>query len=104
MGLTCGCIHVYSENPPSDFPDFRSFSPGWQTLLRPYDPGEPKAFSQLAKKISKKTDAPVLWVYLLDEESLFFEIYQQGKTAAVFEPMGSKGLYSIPGLIGCARF
>ena len=103
MGLTYGCIHVYSESPVIGFPEFRSFSSGWQTLMHPYDPMDPLAFPKLAKKISKATDAPVVWVLLLDEDIIHFEIYQTGKKAAVFDSISSqdcKNLYSIPGLLG----
>ena len=103
MGTTFSSIHVYSSNVVNSFPNFHSFSEGWQTYMPNEEQEDPFAFQKLAKKISKNIDAPVLWFYIFDSESLLFEFYKNGKKAAAYSQMdsnGCKNLYGIPSLIG----
>lgn len=103
MGTTFSSIHVYSSNAVSCFPDFHSFSEGWQTYMPNQEQEDLIAFQKLAKKISRNIDAPVLWFYIFDSESLLFEFYKNGKKVAAYSQMDSnrsKNLYGIPSLIG----
>lgn len=103
MGTTFSSIHVYSSNVVNGFPDFYSFSEGWQTYMPNEEQGDPFVFQKLAKKISGNIDDPVLWFYIFDSESLCFELYKRGKKAAAYSQMdsnGSKNLRGIPALIG----
>ena len=103
MGTTFSSIHVYSSNAVSGFPNFHSFSEGWQTYMPNEEQEDLFAFQKLAKKISRNIDAPVLWFYIFDSESLLFEFYKNGKKVAAYSQMdsnGSKNLYGIPSLIG----
>ena len=103
MGTTLSSIHIYSSNLVSTFPDFHSFSDGWQTYVPENEPEDPFAFQRLAKKISRSIDAPVLWFYIFDSEMLIFEFYKNGKKIASYsqtEPNGCKNLYAIPSMIG----
>lgn len=103
MGTTFSSIHVYSSNAVSGFPNFYSFSEGWQTYIPSEEQEDPFAFQKMAKKISRSIDAPVLWFYIFDSESLLFEFYKNGKKAAAYSQMDSnrcKNLFGIPSLIG----
>lgn len=103
MGTTFSSIHVYSSNAMNNFPDFHAFSQGWQTYMSNEPHEDPFADRNLAKKISKTIDAPVLWFYIYDSESLLFEFYRNGKKAASYSQMDAnacKNLYAIPSLIG----
>lgn len=103
MGITFSSIHVYSSNVVSGFPNFYSFSEGWQTYIPSEELEDPFVFQKLAKNISKSIDAPVLWFYIFDSESLLFEFYKNGKKTAAYSQMdsnGCKNLYGIPALIG----
>ena len=103
MGTTLSSIHIYSPNPVSTFPDFHSFSDGWQTYVPKNEPEDPFAFQGLAKKISRSIDAPVLWFYIYDSDLLVFQFYKNGKKIASYsqtEPNGCKNLYAIPSMIG----
>lgn len=103
MGTTFSSIHVYSSSEVNDLPDFYSFSTGWQTYMPKEVPEDPLVFRALAKRISRSIDAPVLWFYIFDSESLLFEFYKNGKKAAAYSQMNSNGcknLYGIPALIG----
>lgn len=103
MGTTFSSIHVYSSCEVKDFPDFFSFSAGWHTYISKEELEDPFEFRAFAKKISRSIDAPVLWFYMFDSESLLFEIYKNGKKAAAYSQMdwnGCKNLYGIPSLIG----
>ena len=103
MGTTLSSIHIYSSNPVSTFPDFHSFSDGWQTYVPENEPVDPFAFQKLAKKISRSIDAPVLWFYIFDSEILIFEFYKNGKRIASYsqtDTNGCKNIYAIPSMIG----
>ncbi len=103
MGTTFSSIHIYSSYEVNDFPNFYSFSAGWQTYMPKEEPEDPLVFRALAKKISRSIDAPVLWFYIYDSESLLFEFYKNGKKVAAYSQMdtnGCKNLYGIPTLIG----
>ena len=76
MGTTFSSIHIYSSYEVNDYPNFYSFSAGWQTYMPQEEPEDPFAFRTLAKKISRTIDAPVLWFYIFDSELLLFEFYQ----------------------------
>ena len=52
MGTTFSSIHVYSSNAVSGFPNFHSFSEGWQTYMPNEEQEDLFAFQKLAKKIS----------------------------------------------------
>lgn len=103
MGTTFSSIHVYSSNMVNVFPDFHSFSQGWQTYMPKEEPENPFAFQKQAKKISKNIDAPVLWFFIYDSESILFEFYKNGKKVSAYdqtEASRCKNLYGIPALIG----
>lgn len=101
MGTTFSSIHIYSPNAVCDFPDFRSFSEGWQTYMPMEEQEDPFVFQKLARKLSKKTDAPVLWFYTFDSEYNVFVFYRDGKRVAAYSQRdGNKNLYSIPALVG----
>ena len=103
MGTTFSSIHVYSPNAVNGYSDFYSFSEGWQTYVPKEHPEDPFDLKKLARKISRTIDAAVLWFYIFDDESLFFEFYQNGKKAAAYfqmEPSACKNLYGIPAMIG----
>lgn len=103
MGTTLSSIHIYTPNTVEDMNGFRSFSDGWQTYMPTELPEDPGEFRLLAKKVSKRVDAPVLWFYIFDSETICFEFYQAGKRVAAYsqdELMGTKNLYGIPKLVG----
>lgn len=100
MGTTFSSIHIYSPDLIQSFPNFRSFSAGWQTYMPDEEQEDPFVFQKLAKKLSKNTDAPVLWFYIFDSEVLMFEFYREGKKVAAYSPEGYKNLYVIPALVG----
>lgn len=97
MGTTFASIHVYGNDDIEDSSlEFRSFSDGWQTCITDLSDN---AGLKDAKRISKKTDAPVLWFFVNDSDYIDFEFFVKGKLAAKYS-MTSKNLYGIPGLIG----
>ena len=98
MGTTFCSIHVYSPK----FLDlknysFRSFSPGWQTLMLE-DEGfsDPEDTMNLARTISKSTDAPVLWFFEFDSDALELRFFLRGKQTASH----NKNIYQISQLLG----
>lgn len=99
MGITIDSIHVYSEKEIS-FPnvEFSSFSQGWYTVTSSLE--EPSY--SLAKKISKSTQATVLWFSTFDSEGISLCFFQTGKIVAQHSDMyqESKHIYQIPALIG----
>lgn len=103
MGTTLSSVHVYTPNAISDMEDFYSFSNGWQTYLPEEPPEDPFEYRPFAKKISKRIDAPVLWFYIFDSESIWFEFYQNGKRVSAYSQQdltGTKNLYGVPALVG----
>lgn len=103
MGTTISSIHVYTPGSIDGMEDFYCFSEGWQTYLPPRIPEDPFEYRVLAKKISKRIDAPVLWFYIFDSEAIWFEFYQKGKRVSAYSQeglTGTKNLYGIPALIG----
>lgn len=103
MGTTLSSVHVYTPNAISGMKDFYSFSNGWQTYLPEEPPEDPFEYRPFAKKISKRIDAPVLWFYIFDSESIWFEFYQNGKKVSAYSQQdltGTKNLYGVPALVG----
>lgn len=103
MGTTFSSIHVYSPYEIKNFPNFHSFSAGWQTYMPTEEPEDPFAFRALAKKISRSIDAPVLCFFIFDSESILFEFYKNGKKVSAYsqaDTNGCKNLYGIPALVG----
>ena len=105
MGTTFCSIHIYStESVDLKNYSFRCFSPGWQTLLME-DKGfsDPEDTQKLARKISKSIDAPVLWFFEFDSDSLQLKIYLQGKQAAYCSndaTTPNKNIFQMPKLLG----
>ena len=103
MGITLSSIHIFSAEPIAGFENFLSISDGWQTYLPQEMPENLFEYRKLTKNISKKTDAPVLWFYIFDDEAISFEFYQNGKRTSAYDSQGltgTKNLYGIPTLIG----
>lgn len=103
MGTTISSLHVYTPDAIDGMKDFYSFSEGWQTYLPPMMPEDPFEYRMLAKRVSKRTDAPVLWFYIFDSEAICFEFYHKGKRVSAYSQedlTGTKNLYAIPTLIG----
>lgn len=103
MGTTLSSIHVYTSGTLDGLKGFYSFSEGWQTYIPLELPEDPCEFRMMAKRISKRVDAPVLWFYIFDSETIWFEFYQTGKRVSVYSQegwMGTKNLYGIPELVG----
>lgn len=107
MGRTYCSIHVWSTEPVAngDF-HFQSFSSGWQTYLPECDDfSDPEVAQTIARKISKSTQAPVLWFYEADGDFLCLKFYLDGKQFASYSGDGigpNKNLFQIPQLIGYA--
>lgn len=105
MGRTYCSIHVWSTEPVAngDF-HFQSFSSGWQTYLPECDDfSDPEVAQKIARKISKSTQAPVLWFYEADGDFLCLKFYLDGKQFASYSGDGigpNKNLFQIPQLIG----
>ena len=94
---------MYSTKEISGFGNFKSLSEGWQTYIPDVEPENPLDFQKLAKRISKSTDAPVMWFYIFDSDAIYFQFYINGKRAASYaqgDPMGCKNLYGIPAMVG----
>lgn len=105
MGTTLSSVHIYTttivEN--ESLSDFRTFSDGWYTYIPSETPDDPLQLCSFAKGISKRINAPVLWFYIFDSESIWFEFYQGGKRISAYSQEGmtsNKNLYGIPKLIG----
>lgn len=103
MGVTVTSLHVYSAEPIDPaLGHFISLSPGWQTML----PAEVPPINELyafARRLSKKTSAPVLTFLMLDSDDLSFALFQAGKTVSYFSTFDyeeKKGIFQIPGLVG----
>ena len=104
MGLTLCSIHILSDEIPR-IPevDFQSFSKGWCTCT---NPGSFEDDFKLARKISKKTDKPVLYFYVYDSDIVSFAFLISGRKIVDFSTDSSfipKGISKIPEIIGDAQ-
>ena len=106
MGITFGSIHAYTSSPLAiDSYTFKTFSEGWQTLIpsQAENAFDPEWTQKVAKSISKKTEAPILWFFEFDEEFIYFKLYQNGKQIAGYCGDGmtpSKNIFKVPAFIG----
>lgn len=103
MGTTLSSIHIFTSDALETMKDCYSFSEGWQTYMPAEQSEEPWEFRKLAKGISKRVDAPVLWFYIFDSEAIWFEFYEKGKRVSAYsseDMTGTKNLYGIPKLVG----
>lgn len=106
MGLTIGSVHIYSPSMVDTLPGFRRFSEGWQTYTPETVPDGPFPYQKLAKEISQRVDAPVLWCCIFDSEDIMIEFYKSGKKAASYfssDASNCKNLYKIPSLVGYSK-
>ena len=105
MGTTFCSIHIYSDVPPQGQEGaFRCLSPGWQTWVPSCeDPNDPLQTQKTARRISKRTGAPVLWFYEFDEAVLCMKFYVGGRQVAFWsgDEINRNHLVSrIPELVG----
>ena len=103
MGTTFSSVHVFSHDSiQTDIYEFRSFSDGWQTCVSDFSDKDPEYPSKVAKLISTRTAAPVLYFHIFDSDFICFKFFQNGKNVAKYleyEFSDSKNLYSIPTLL-----
>lgn len=104
MGLSLTSIHIYGDSVPADCGfNFRSFSENWFTCIDPLPCEEMKNTYAMARTLSKKTSATVLWFYLFDSDMIWMTFFKDGKIAASYTNDGftpGKKLFSIPALVG----
>ena len=102
IGITIGSVHIYSPSMVDTLPGFRRFSEGWQTYTPENVPDGPFLYQKLAKEISQRVDALVLWSCIFDSEDIMIEFYKNGKKAASYfssDASNCKNLYTIPSLV-----
>lgn len=104
MGMSLTGIHVFGTAAPEDAElPFRSFSAGWFTCVNDFSETDPERTYEAARRISRATDAPVLYFNVFDSEAIWFVFFRGGKVAAKYsddEFSANKGLYGIPALVG----
>ena len=104
MGMSLTGIHVFGTAAPEDAAlPFRSFSAGWFTCVNDFSETDPERTYEAVRRISRATDAPVLYFNVFDSEAIWFVFFRGGKVAAKYsddEFSANKGLYSIPALVG----
>lgn len=104
MGTTLTSIHIFSDAVPKNCNlAFRSFSRNWQTCIEDLSEQEPGDTYKAAMRMSKQTDAPVLYFSVFDSDWLWFAFLRNGKLLARYSDndfVSNKRLYEIPSLIG----
>ena len=97
MGLSLTSIHIYGDSVPADCGfNFRSFSENWFTCIDPLPCEEMKNTYAMARTLSKKTSATVLWFYLFDSDMIWMTFFKDGKIAEMGthrELMERRGYY-----------
>lgn len=103
MGLSLTSIHIFGKTSIENCEvSFKSYSPDWLTCVDNLSELEIAYSYKVAKRISKMTDAPVLWFGVFDSDMIWFEFLRNGKCIVRYsddESVSSKKLYDIPTLV-----